>query len=102
MSRTRMTPDARKAQIMDAALDVAARTNYRFMTREEVAETAGCSPGLITAYHGRIDSLRDDVMREAVKRGRLPIIAQGLAARDPIAQAAPVDLQREALRGLAP
>lgn len=102
MTTPRMTPVARKAQIMDAALSVAAEGHYRYMSREDIARAAECSPGLVTAYYGGIESLRDEVLREAIRRHRLPVIAQGLAARDPLADEAPDDVKREALRGLVP
>lgn len=91
----------RIAQILSAALEIAPATGYNRMTREQIAEKAGCPPTLITYHFGTMPSLRRDIMREAVRVECLPVIAQGLALRDSHALKAPEELRRRAVEALA-
>ena len=85
---------------MTAALIVAARCGYQTMSREAIAQEAGCSTGLISRYFGTMLQLRRAVMRAAVTRGDQAVLAQGLAARDPNARAASTSAQLDALQEL--
>ena len=90
MTRKRLLPADRKAEILTAALDVAARKNgWSSLTREAVAATANCSPASISVHFGTMIAFRRTIMREAVRTAKLPIIAQGLAAGDTHARKAP-------------
>ena len=89
-----------RAEILDAALDVAERGHYLQITREDIASAAGVSPGLVAYYLGPMDRVRDAVMTEAVRVERLAVVAQGLSARDPIALEAPRVLRHQAARAL--
>ena len=91
----------RKAQILSAALDLCKTASYARVTREQIAEKAGCPPTLITYHFGTMPSLRRDIMREAVRVGCLPVIAQGLALRDSHALKAPEELRRRAVEALS-
>lgn len=92
---------ARAAQILAAALDVAKVHGYTRMTREQVATRIGIAPSLVPHYMGTMAAFRRRVMREAVRLECLPVIAQGLAVRDPHALAAPPELRQRAARHLA-
>lgn len=92
----------RVAQILKAALDVCSKTTtYARVTREQIAEKAGIPPTLITYHCGTMADLRRNIMREAVRVECLPVIAQGLAARDRHAMKAPEELRARALHSLA-
>lgn len=91
----------RTAQILAAALKLAAKDGYGRITREAIAAAAGVSPGLVTHHMGTMEQLRRDVMREAVRAECLPVIAQGLVARDRHALKAPDPLQKKALASFA-
>ena len=86
--------------MMTAALTVAARDGYQQMTRQAVADHAGCSTGLISRYFGTMPQLRRSVMRAAVTRGDNRVLAQGLAAGDPNADKATLPVKRAALERL--
>lgn len=91
----------RVAQILKAALDICSKkTTYSRVTREQIAECAGIPPTLITYHCGTMADLRRDIMREAVRVECLPVIAQGLAARDRHALKASEELRRRALQSL--
>jgi len=92
---------ARAAQILAAAVQLAAQHGYTRLTREQVAARIGVSPSLVPHYMGTAANMRRKIMREAVRLECLPVIAQGLAVRDPHAMAAPAELRQRAARHLA-
>ena len=86
--------------LMSAALIVAARYGYQNMSRDQIADEAKCSTGLISKYFGTMPQLRRAVMRAAVVRGNHTVLAQGLAAGDANAQEASGKSKRDALESL--
>jgi AcrR family transcriptional regulator len=93
----RLQPDDRKAQILDGALELAQRKGLGTITRETIAQHVGVSPALVSLYLGTMTELRRTLMRHAIKREVLEIVAEGLATRDKQAAKAPDDLKRRAL-----
>ena len=85
---------------MTAALAVAERDGYMRMTRDAIAAEADCSPGLVSAYLGTMPAMRRAIMRAAVTRKVLPVVAQGLAMRDKHAMGAPEGVRAAAARGI--
>lgn len=100
-NRTRMQPDKRSAEILDAAVKLAKRVGFRKLTRDGVADAAKVSPGLVSTRFGGVEKLRDEVMRVAVRDEILPIVADGVANGNRIARRAPVALRERALQSLA-
>ena len=107
----RLTLKERRGQILDAALELAARDGYQNITRETVAARAGCSNGLVTERFGTMGQLKRAVIRAAVARaadpmrddaptGILRIIAQALADGNDHAKKAPAALRERALATL--
>lgn len=92
---------ARAAQILAAAVEAARDHGYTRLTREQVAARIGVSPSLVPHYMGTAANMRRKIMREAVRLECLPVIAQGLAVRDPHALAAPPELRQRAAAHLA-
>ena len=99
-TRTRKHPSIRKAEILDAAIAVACAEGLRGATRELIAARADVSPALISMHYSTMDQLRRAVMRAAVSREVLPVVAEGLAMRDPHALAASDDLRARAAASL--
>jgi AcrR family transcriptional regulator len=99
-TRTRKNPTIRKAEILDAAVAVAVAEGLRGATRDLIAARVGVSPALISMHYSTMDQLRRAVMRAAVEREVLPLVAEGLAMRDPHALKAPEDLRRRAADSL--
>ncbi len=97
----KLKPEVRKDQIITAALDVAERVGYKQMLRKEVADEAKCGTGTVSLHFGTMTQLRTQVMRHAIKRKRLKVIAQGLAHNDQRALKAPENIKREAIATLA-
>ena len=98
---SRYLPDVRRRKILDAAIKEAHNVGYQRFTREAVAARADCVPGLIGHYFKSIEDLRREVMRVAVKRAYLRIVAQGIGNRDPVALKAPASVKRQAIEILA-
>ena len=93
----RMQPNDRKAQILNAAVELSIREGWGTITREKVAEAAGISAGLVTKYFISVEQLRASVMRSAIDREILIILADGVALRDDIALSAPPKLRAQAI-----
>ena len=98
--RQRLAPKVRTAQLLDIALVQAETFGCRNVTAHRVAVAAGVAPSLVTYYFSTMPRLHRAIMRAAVKREILPIIAQGIADRNPQALAAPDELKRKALATL--
>jgi AcrR family transcriptional regulator len=102
MKQQKLEARERLAQILAAAVKMAAREGYQRITRETIAKAAGVSEALVTHYLGTMPELRRAVMREAVRTECLAVIAQGLTSRDKHAAKAPPELQQKALRAVYP
>lgn len=92
-----MKPDARRAQILEKALDLSKQRGYLAITRHLVADAAEVSPALVSHYFAGMDGLRSEIMRRAVKLECLPVIAQGTLNRHPVAMRASRALRDKAL-----
>ena len=91
----------RKEQILSAALKLAESIGYTHVSRDKVAALIECAPGTITHSFGTMPQFRRALMRYAIAKGSLVVLAQGLAAKDTHAQKAPIDLRKKALASLA-
>lgn len=92
-----MTPSDR---ILTAAVEIAATRGWRSLTRDAVAGATGLAQGTINLRWGTVDRLRAAVMRDAVARGLLDVVAAGLGEQHPDALAAPLEMRRAALERL--
>lgn len=92
---------ARQTQILTSALALATKSGYSGLMRTEIAAHAGVAPSLISYHFSTMPDLLRAVMREAVRTECLPVIAQGVAARNPHALKAPSELRERALLSLA-
>jgi len=98
MESIRMFREKRKAALLSCALVLAETKGYKNLTGPKVASAAGLqSHGQINYYFGNIGNLRDIVLKEAVLRGNIEILLQGLVTKDPIALAAPEHLKNAAI-----
>lgn len=99
--RTRLQPSDRKELIIEAALNVASRPGgWSTMTREAVAKAAEVSDALVSMHFGTMVQFRRSVMRAAVAREVLPVIAQGVVMGDKTALKADASLKSKAIESL--
>lgn len=99
--KLRVDPALRKDHILSTALAISEIKGYNKITRDDVAEAAGVSMGLITHYFETMNQLKRDIMRAAVKRGYVAIIAQGLTNKDRHALKASKELKTQAANLIA-
>ena len=93
-------PELRKDQILAAAVKISVDKNYSTITRQNVADAAGVSTGLVARYFGTMKQIRRSIMRSAIQNKNLKIIAQGLVNKDPNALKAPKPLQQQAIKAI--
>lgn len=99
--RTRLPLDVRREAILDAAIAEALAVGLNKMRRDGVAARAGVAAGTVSHHFNTQTQLRRAVVREAVQRRVLRIIAQALADGDTCARNADPALKAEALATLA-
>jgi len=83
--------------ILKAAIRIAREHGFQKITRELIANKAGVSTGRVSQAFGTMIQLRRAIMRFAIKREELEIIAAGLGIQDKTAMKAPEHLKRKAL-----
>lgn len=87
--------------ILDSAVTLALRIGYSNLTRKAVANHAGVATGTVSYHFGAMEKLQNAVMREAVQKRYLLIVAQGMANANRYAQQAPEELRKAAAKFLA-
>lgn len=90
----------RDALVLEAAVAEALAVGYQWITRDDVAARAGVSNATVSNAYGKMTDLKRTVLREAVRRPVLAIVAQGLADRHPIALDAAPHVKEQALATL--
>lgn len=100
VTKARANPELRKGSILDAAVQLAKKQGYSNISRQQIAELAGVSTGLVTKYFGTMPQMRRAIMRSAITRGIPEIVAQGMAAGDRQAGKAPEELKAAARKTL--
>jgi AcrR family transcriptional regulator len=97
----RLDPKVRKEEILAVAVAHASVVGLNGLRRDDIAQKAGVANGLVSRYFNTMLQLRRAVIRSAVHNEILPIIAQGLAMREPEAMKAPEALKQKALATLS-
>jgi AcrR family transcriptional regulator len=90
-----------KQLILDVAIMLSLRSGYHNLTRQTIAAEAGVATGTVSYHFGAMEKLRDAVMREAIRKRYLLIVAQGLTNANWYAQNAPEELRKAAAKFLA-
>lgn len=85
-----------KAKVLAAAMVEAETQGFEWITRDAVAQRAQVSVGSVNNAFGTMVTLKRAVLSEAVRRGVLPIVAQGLAVNHEIARNAPPEMKEAA------
>lgn len=75
MTRVRMKPADRSAQLLNAAYELAKVGGVKAVTRIGVAEATDTTDGLINRYFTGRKGLRDAVIAEAIKRKDVAVLA---------------------------
>lgn len=101
LKKGRAKGSVRIDQVLELALDLCEEVGLYHVTRLELAERCGVSPGLFYHHFGTMTQLRRQIIRKAIAVERLAIIAQGLALNDSHAKKAPTELKDRAIASLA-
>ena len=100
MQAKRKPANERREEVLNVALQLAIEVGYTQVTRERISSVIGITKQAIQHHIGSMDELRTDMMREAIARECLPVIAQGMALRDPLVHSASSDLLGRARQAL--
>lgn len=102
---THLPSKERKKQILEVAVRLAEKLDkkggYTKLTRDQIAEAAGVSPGTVSHALGAMAAVKRAIMKEAVATENVVVVAQGLGAGDAIAKKAPDTLKKRAALHLA-
>ncbi len=91
MKTLRLDPEDRREQLLNLALEIA-KKNQKF-TFQDVANAAGLTTAAVIYHFPTKAQFQRDVMRAAVKRSIVPIVAHGLLAGDAHARKASPELR---------
>jgi len=90
-------PRAERAdELLAAALSLAESQGYQNISRKQIADSVNVCEALVTHRLGTMPNVRRAIIRQAIVRRNLAVLAQGLAARDPHALKAPDELKQQA------
>lgn len=86
--------DAKRARILEAAIEMALDEGYLMITKRGIARRAAVNESSVAYYWGDVEGLKRKVLEVAVERGIIKILAQGLCAGDGIAVQAPLEQRK--------
>lgn len=95
--RTNMKKDELRSKILDAAIVIAETQGFLAIRRDGVAIKAGVSMGQINHAFGTLCQLKRSLMRAAVQREVLSVIAFGIVTGDKEALKASDELKQKAM-----
>lgn len=95
----RTQPEIRKQAILNSAIMLSKRIGYKSITRDKVAKNIGVSSSLIAAYFPRMKLLKSTIIKTAIEREIVEIIAQVLTTNDSNFRI-PTKLRKKAIRYL--
>lgn len=100
MTTIYLKPTERREQLLSAALDLAEKHGYMNITRDQVGAAASCSPALINRYFNDMAGLKNQVIREAVRRRCLLVIGQAVVNKHPGVRAVSCAIKDQAIAAL--
>lgn len=98
--RGRLNPNLRKDMLLNVAVSLAEKKPYTSITPALIADKAGVSVSSVIGYYTSVSELQNAIMRAALERKILSIIAVGIAVEHPLALNAPQELRNKALKSL--
>lgn len=78
-------------------MQLANLTNYRRVTRAQIAKRAGVATGSVSYHFKSMKKLQDAIVGRAVEGKVLKVVAQALANRHPLAVKAPEVIRKAAV-----
>lgn len=99
MKTKRCKPSVRKDEVITAALDLASRTHFDKLSQRTVADHVGIKGPAVQYHFGTMTQLKNEVVRAAIKRRVLRVVAQAIVAGHPQARKIDDELKRAAFEG---
>ena len=90
-----------KTAMIEAALTRAECVGFANLTRVEIADACGVSPALVSLRFGTLASMKRDVIRAAIRKESLPVIAYLMAVKDPACKKITPELKARASAHIA-
>lgn len=90
----------RVEELLGAGLQLAVAKGYQQISRADLAQAIGVADGTVSLHFGTMKQFRRSLMRAAVSRRNLAVLAQGLAMKDPHALEAPAELRDAAANSI--
>lgn len=90
-----------KPLMLDAAVSLALRVGYMNVTRKMLAERCETANSTVSYHFGSMEKLQTAIIKRAIEKRLLVVVAQGLTARDWHALRAPQELKDAAARIIA-
>ena len=87
-----------KQAILDAAVSIASRKGFPYVTRIAVAQRAKCAEGTVSYHFKTMKRLHNAVVVHAIEQEHLGILAKALADGHNCAKAAPQSLKDRAAK----
>jgi AcrR family transcriptional regulator len=78
----RELPAVRRAEVIEAALRLAARVGAQGLVRDKIAEEAGISSSLLHRYFGSMDLMREIIIKTAFEREDTNVLYKSLSIED--------------------
>lgn len=91
----------RQAQILAHAARLARDGFLYTMTADDVAKAVGVKRPTVLHYFTSMQGLRDVLVTTAIRKENLPLLAQAIAANDPLIDDLAVDLRQRAVFSLS-
>lgn len=90
-----------KSLMLDNAVSLAMRVGFQNVTRKMLAERSGTANSTVSYHFGSMEKLQAAIIRRAIEKRLLVVVAQGLTARECHALQAPQELKDAAARIIA-
>lgn len=95
--KTRPDTEQKRDVILTKALDYAIQMGWENFKRDDFCNEIGIATGSINYHFKSMDGFKRAIMRKAVAKRIVPIVAQGIAMRCSVARAAPESLKKLAI-----
>lgn len=76
--RIRLTKEARRAQLLEIAIELSKKLGYKSITRLQISQAAQTTESLVSYHFGSIRGLQEAILLEAKNRKITEIITQAI------------------------
>jgi len=95
--KTRETTEAKRIELLNEGLKHAISIGWENFTRESFCTHMGIAVGSINYHFKDMTGFRRAIMRKAIAKREVAIVAGGIESRCPVAKSAPESLKKQAI-----